>query len=267
MDSETGAVYYTTVGEAPNRVFVVEWFNRPHYSNTGSGTFELLLYETTNNIKFQYQDVDFGSASYNWGVSATAGIRQAGANYLQYSYNQAVLMNDLAICFNHPGSPPCDGGDVAWLGEDPVSGTVPAGSTLDVTMLFTATEAVSITLPGVYEANLIVAGDPHLVVPVVMTVIEEEPITGLAATNDSPTLLGETTTFTATVTGGTSILYTWDFGDGATASGAVVTHVYATAGSFTATVTATNSLGSVEAETTAVIVPPRFYTFLPLIFK
>jgi len=134
-------------------------------------------------------------------------------------------------------------------------------------VLFTATEAVSITLPGIYEANLIVGGDPHLVVPVVMTVIEEEPITGLSATNDSPTLLGETTTFTATVTGGTSIVYTWDFGDGATATGQVVTHVYATAGNFLATVTATNSLGSEEAETTAVIVPPKFYTFLPIVSK
>ncbi len=42
----------------------------------------------------------------------------------------------------------------------------------------------------------------------------DDPIEGLTAENNSPTPLGETTTFTATVTGGTNIQYDWDFGDG-----------------------------------------------------
>ena len=71
-------------------------------------TFEVILYEGTNNIKFQYQDTDFGDGSLDDGASATAGIRDSGSNYLQYSYNQAVLNSGMAICFQYPGSPPCD---------------------------------------------------------------------------------------------------------------------------------------------------------------
>src|SRR5690606_2610545 len=99
IDDETGNVYYKTVGSAPHRTFVIEWYNRPHFSNTGSGTFELVLYEGTNNIKYQYQDVVFGSASYDYGISASVGIRESGTNYLQYSYNLAVIEDNLAICF------------------------------------------------------------------------------------------------------------------------------------------------------------------------
>jgi hypothetical protein len=119
----------------------------------------------------------------------------------------------------------------------------------------------------VYTAVVTATNNNNSATTTTMVEITDVPIDGLSATNDSPTLLGDTTTFTATVTGGTSIVYTWDFGDGGTATGAVVTHVYATAGNFPATVTATNSLGFEEAETTAVIVPPKYYTFLPIISK
>ncbi len=40
------------------------------------------------------------------------------------------------------------------------------------------------------------------------------PISGLTAANSSPTDLGSPTTFTATVSAGTSISYVWNFGDG-----------------------------------------------------
>ena len=43
---------------------------------------------------------------------------------------------------------------------------------------------------------------------------------------------------------GDAAAYTWDLGDGTTASGAIVTHVYR-AGRFTATVTATSASGEV----------------------
>lgn len=74
------------------------------------------------------------------------------------------------------------------------------------------------------------------------------PILGLAATNDSPTLSGELTTLTATVTGGTGVNYQW-WVDGETKDGSVVTHAYSEAGEHTAIVTATNHLGFEIAET------------------
>ncbi len=76
-----------------------------------------------------------------------------------------------------------------------------------------------------------------------------EGIAGLAATSNSPRNLGGATQFTATITSGTNVTYVWDFGDGQTGSGSNPTHAYASVGSYIAVVTATNSLGSLTADT------------------
>ncbi len=99
IDSDTGDVYWEVQGTAPNRMLIVEWYNRPHYSNTGSATFEVILYETSNEIKYQYLDVDFGNASYNFGASATVGINKNATTALQYSFNQPVITDGKAIRF------------------------------------------------------------------------------------------------------------------------------------------------------------------------
>jgi hypothetical protein len=97
------AIYYETIGTSPNRMFIIEWKDISHYYGTGAITFEVILYEGSNQIKFQYYDVDFGSPSYNNAVSATVGIEnQAGNDGLQYSFNQPVLDEELAILFNYP---------------------------------------------------------------------------------------------------------------------------------------------------------------------
>jgi PKD repeat protein len=55
-------------------------------------------------------------------------------------------------------------------------------------------------------------------------------------------------TFTATVTGGTpAVSYGWDFGDGTTDTGAVVTHTYAAGNIYTVTLTVTNCDGGSTA--------------------
>ena len=90
-------VYYATVGTAPNRQFIVEWFDRPHFSNVGSATFQVVLYEGTNQIKFLYADVNFGNASYDFGASATVGLNKDGTTALQYSFNQPVITDQMAI--------------------------------------------------------------------------------------------------------------------------------------------------------------------------
>jgi hypothetical protein len=78
---------------------IIEWYNRPHFSNVGAATFEVILYEGSNEIKFQYLDTDFGNAAYDFGATATSGLNKDGTTALQYSYNQAVLTNNKAILF------------------------------------------------------------------------------------------------------------------------------------------------------------------------
>jgi uncharacterized repeat protein (TIGR01451 family) len=107
------AIYYQTIGTAPNRIFVAEWYNNGHYHTSSSGvTFEALLYEGSNSIIFQYNDLDFGTVSgstssdlgpYNNGGSATVGIEDPmGTVGLQYSYNEQVINPGLAILFKFP---------------------------------------------------------------------------------------------------------------------------------------------------------------------
>ena len=80
-----------------------------------------------------------------------------------------------------------------------------------------------------------------------------DAIEGLAATNDGPTQLGTPTGFEATLTSGTNVSYTWDYGDGQSGSGRTPSHTYAITGTFVATITASNSLGS-DSVTTEVVV-------------
>jgi uncharacterized repeat protein (TIGR01451 family) len=177
IDSDTGNVYYTTVGTAPNRMFVIEWYNRPHFSNVGNATFELILYEGTNNIKFQYQDVVFGNVSTTTAPAPRWASAGAASNYLQYSYNQPVLSDGLAICFRYPGSPPCDPVEIPWVAEEPVSGTVAAGDSLPVAVRFNATP---ITQTGVYTGFLLFytndpEAQPYASYPVTLTVLPPLP--------------------------------------------------------------------------------------------
>ncbi|MCB9134574.1 MAG: proprotein convertase P-domain-containing protein [Anaerolineales bacterium] len=100
VDADTGNVYYETQGTAPNRQFIIEWYDRPHYSNTpGHTTFELILFESTNEILFNYLDVDFQDPTYDFGASATVGLNENASSALQYSYNTASLSDNFAILF------------------------------------------------------------------------------------------------------------------------------------------------------------------------
>jgi uncharacterized repeat protein (TIGR01451 family) len=91
--------------------------------------------------------------------------------------------------------------------------------------------------------------------------IEDRAIVGLDAINDSPTLLGNTTTFTASVTAGTNVEYQWDFTDGTVTewtSSPTSTHTFAQAGTYIVTVRARNSATQEAflATTDAIIVGP-----------
>ncbi|MFA4836280.1 MAG: Ig-like domain-containing protein [Dehalococcoidia bacterium] len=98
----SGQIFYQTLGSAPNRTFVVQWNDIKHYGSSGRASFQAILYETSNNIKFQYKDVTFGDYN-DAGASATVGIESpAGNDGLQYSYNEAALRADFAILFEYP---------------------------------------------------------------------------------------------------------------------------------------------------------------------
>jgi len=81
-----GEVYSATLGTAPNRRFVVEWYQRPPYSSEDGFTFELILDESTNRISFEYQDVDTTPSQWSGGGLATIGLQANTTLADQYSY-------------------------------------------------------------------------------------------------------------------------------------------------------------------------------------
>jgi PKD repeat protein len=123
---------------------------------------------------------------------------------------------------------------------------------------------------GNYTATVTATNSVSTQVATTTVEIYEQPIAGLVAVNDGPTLLGESTVLTATVVSGTNIIYEWDLGDGTVVTGPVVTHVYPVAGVYTATVTASNAVSSEIATTTVVVyeVPlPLWQLYLPTVWR
>jgi PKD repeat protein len=80
-------------------------------------------------------------------------------------------------------------------------------------------------------------------------------VRGLAASNDSPTGLASPTNLVASVANGTDVTYAWDLGDGGTATGAAVSHLYPALGTYTAVVTASNATSLMTASTQVEIIP------------
>ena len=101
LSAQTGDVYYQTIGTAPNRVFIVQWNNRPHFASgagVGEVTFEVKLFEDSNIIEFHYEDVLFDDLDYDDGQSATIGVG-GSINAAQFSYDSAQISNHTAISF------------------------------------------------------------------------------------------------------------------------------------------------------------------------
>ncbi|KPL91356.1 carboxypeptidase regulatory-like domain-containing protein [Herpetosiphon geysericola] len=206
IDDGAGGVFWKVIGTAPNRSLIVQWNNRAHYENVGSGTFQVVIKEQGGMV-YQYKDVDYGDAAFNNGASATVGVRGATtAQAVQYSFNQPRVRNEMALCV----SATCDG--ISWLSESPttitgLAGTPPSNQVVNV--VFSTT---GLTQAGVYTGNLILTHNspqPAVTIPVTLTVTAPAnfgtvsgTVQGLAACDVSPApLSGATVTInTATPT-------------------------------------------------------------------
>lgn len=147
FDSESGDVYTDTRGTAPNRQFIVEWFNRIHYNgtaNTDGATFELILNED-GTIQFEYLDVEysaFSNASLDpddctGGVCATIGLQNDTTLFNQFSAFENAVTDNSGILWTPTSPQSFTGTDSTTvnvgapdINVDPValSGTVGAGA-------------------------------------------------------------------------------------------------------------------------------------------
>jgi uncharacterized protein (TIGR03790 family) len=92
-DTVGDGVFTSVTGEAPNRVFNIEWRARRLNNTNDVVNCELRLYE--NQERF---DIIYGNVS-NLGVEATVGVQFDQTNYTRYSYLQPALSNGLRLTF------------------------------------------------------------------------------------------------------------------------------------------------------------------------
>ena len=102
------ALYYTA-GAPGSRRLIVQWDFAISYTGPSEDTvtFEVKLFEGSNNIEFHYEDTTLSDdPSRSNGNDATVGIRdvngQTNGRVLQWSYNQAVLADMAALRFASP---------------------------------------------------------------------------------------------------------------------------------------------------------------------
>lgn len=104
-----------------------------------------------------------------------------------------------------------------------------------------AAPAYTYTAAGDYTVVLTVSNSWGNLVETLPVVVNDLPIVGLRLSHNAPRAVGELVTFTASVDGGTNVLFEWDFGDGGSALGATVSHRFERDGAFDVTLTASNS--------------------------
>ena len=101
-DNANDAVYYQLNGAAGSRQAIFQWDQVSHFDAPQTAvTFQLILFEGSNNILLQYLDVVFGNVFLDNGASATVCRDQGrrvhqGGNRLLWS-NQAIIPNESAI--------------------------------------------------------------------------------------------------------------------------------------------------------------------------
>ena len=99
-----GGIYTAVSGNAPNRIFDIEWRMTRYRANAvptdPSINFTVRLYETTNLIEVVYTTVS-GDAGGSNGSSATIGVQAAssGTQFTQFSNNTATLAAGRKLTF------------------------------------------------------------------------------------------------------------------------------------------------------------------------
>jgi LPXTG-site transpeptidase (sortase) family protein len=101
---DTQLILYSTIGNPGSRELIVQWTNYGYYSSTlPMGTFQIILYEGSNNIRMQYRQLLTYPRSY--GESATIGVENSsGTTAAMYSSNTISLDNEQSILWTWNGS-------------------------------------------------------------------------------------------------------------------------------------------------------------------
>ncbi len=143
-----------------------------------------------------------------------------------------------------------------WLAEEPLSGTTAPSQSTAVVLAFGAAGMAA----GTYSTTLNVlsndATSPLVPVTATLTVITFcRPVAATAFTWEPlDPAAGQAVTLTAQATGTAPISFAWDFGDGSSGSGSIVTHTFA-AGTYTVSLAAENPCGQETVRHVLLVLP------------
>ncbi len=152
----TGDIMYQTIGTAPNRKLVVQFNNMSFWNSPVLlGTFQVILYEGSNNIQTQYRSIVDLTSSRASGNSATVGLENAnGSAGVVCSYNTAgYIQSEKAILFT-PGGGTYTFDDNSVYEGIFLQGTVPRASTPNlVSPAYNSTVSDTLTFQWEAAAN------------------------------------------------------------------------------------------------------------------
>jgi hypothetical protein len=98
------SIYTSTTGNVGSREFTVLWTGSEWTNSSNTALFEAILHETSNNIEFQYQNVNTGTHTAVSGIESpdnSTGIQQA---YGGYSYSNIGYLYTTATNIPQPGT-------------------------------------------------------------------------------------------------------------------------------------------------------------------
>jgi subtilisin family serine protease len=94
-----GGIFYETLGKAPNREFVVEYRDVYQFGSDEGATFQVVFFENSSDILFNYLDVDFGSTEFDNGASATIGVQTTKEHKVEIGFDSPSVKSYSAIRF------------------------------------------------------------------------------------------------------------------------------------------------------------------------
>jgi subtilisin family serine protease len=103
-----GQIRHGAVGSSPNRVYVVSWEGIPHYSyRSTTFSFQVLLFEGSNEIMTQYLEVQPAHSAVGAGRSATIGVENInGTIARKHGFNTTSVANNQCLSFSFDASSP-----------------------------------------------------------------------------------------------------------------------------------------------------------------
>lgn len=239
-------IYYATVGTAPNRMFVTQWTNIYfHGTSVQLGTFQAILYETSNIVQIQYRDLLGGDRAL--GNSATIGLRKNNSLSHQYSHNTASLVQEQAIRYTPDGN-----GSYTVNTNAPYELVylAPAGAPTSPTLVNPTDGTSGVTLTPTFEWLPVDSATSYTVLISTVsnfssTVVNQSGITGTSYTPGSA--LGQNTTYywrvQAVNSSGSSLSPTRSFTTGST-NNAPSTPSSVTSAVMTGSATTSNIVGA-----------------------